>query len=491
MTKEFHRIEEQEKAIALMSSTPHNAALNGSGTGQGKTVMALRTAQNRGAKRMLVIAPPNTFENWASTAEAIGAGQLMFCGNAKLGSVSAAEAKENMQKAQAGENGWFFVGREMFNKQNWNKIELTERDGSPKIDPKTGKQKTSSRRKDVWHSVSPYDVAIFDEIQICSNRANKIAQSWDRLKADFKMAQSADWFGSSLENQWTVAKQLWPEWMNLNQAEWIDEYMNTEYDHFAYTKKKVTSEKWPGFFASTLPCYVALPAAVEKPEPERRYVDLTAPQRKLYAQIEDSMVAEVEGNYLVIELPMHLRMRLLELSLGMFGTDQVEVDGEVKTTIRFDEGAPSSKLDEAKAIMRDYPGEHFIFLTHSQKFAEKAAKDLGGLPYTGKQSDKQKEENKQAFLDGKVKVLVGTSAMAEGLDGLQTVCRNAIILSRPDVSYKTEQFLGRIARRGQARQVNAWEIVARDTLDVGVLSEKIKKALMLNQAKSIQMKESA
>lgn len=489
--KEFHRIEEQEKAIQIMTNTTSGAALNGSGTGQGKTVMALRTALNRGAKRLLVIAPPNTFENWAETADAIGGSKLRFCGNAKLGDVTAAEAKANMQAAQDGEDGWFFVGREMFNKQNWVRRPLHDRQGNPKIDPKTGKQKAAVKRADVWDSKRAYDVAIFDEVQMCSNKANKTAESWKNLKAGFKLAQSADWFGSKLENQWTITSQLWPEWLDLNHAQWIDEYMITEYDHFAFNKKKVTAEKWPGFFASTLPCYIALPPAVEKPEPERRYVDLTPPQRKLYDQIEESMIAEIEGNYLIVELPMHLRLRLLELSLGMFGIEKIEVDNEIKTTIRFDEGAPSSKLDEVKGIMRDYPGEHFIFLTHSQKFAEKAAKDLGGLPYTGKQTDKQKEENKQAFLRGDVKVLVGTSAMAEGLDGLQTVCRNAIILSRPDVSYKTEQFIGRIARRGQERQVNVWEIVARNTLDVGVLSEKIKKALILNQAKAIQVKESA
>jgi hypothetical protein len=305
------------------------------------------------------------------------------------------------------------------------------------------------------------------------------------------MAQSADWFGSKLENQWTIAKQLWPDWMTMNQTEFIDEYLTTEYDHFAFNKKRVVGEQWPGFFASTLPCYVALPPAIEKPEPERRYVDLTAPQRKLYDQIEESMVAEIEGDYLVVELPMHLRLRLLELSLGMFGIDKQEVDGEIKTTIRFDEGAPSSKLDEVKSIMRDYPGEHFIMLTHSQKFAEKAAKDLGGLPYTGKQTESQKEANKQAFMRGDVKVLVGTVAMCESLDGLQKVCRNSIIISRPDISYKTEQFIGRIARRGQERPVNVWEIVARHTLDVGVLSDKIQKALILNQAKAIQVKDVA
>ena len=491
MEKVFHRDEQQEQAIAVMSGTDSGAALNGSGTGQGKTVMALRTALNRGAKRLLIIAPPNTFENWASTSEAIGGPKIVFCGNAKLGNTSAKEAKANMELAQAGEDGWFFVGREMFNKQNWTRVPQTYKDGTPKIHSKTGKQIVRVRRADAWDKNRKYDMAIFDEVQICSNKSNNTADSWNHLQADFKLAQSADWFGSKLENQWTIAKQLWPDWMKINQAEFIDEYLTTEYDHFAWNKKKVVGEQWPGFFASTLPCYVALPPAVEKPEPERRYVDLTAPQRKLYNEIEDLMVAEIEGDYLVIELPMHLRMRLLELSLGMFGIEKQEVknaDGELelKTTIRFDEGAPSSKLDEVKSIMRDYPNEHFIILTHSQKFAEKAAKDLGGLPYTGKQSESQKEANKQAFMRGDVNVLVGTSAMAEGLDGLQEVCRNCVIMSRPDVIYKTEQFIGRIARRGQTRQVNVWEIVARNTLDVGVLSEKLEKALKLNRAKAIQ-----
>ena len=132
--------------------------------------------------------------------------------------------------------------------------------------------------------------------------------------------------------------------------------------------------------------------------------------------------------------------------------------------------------------------EHWIILTHSRKWAEKAAIDLGGKAYTGNQSIAQKEQLKDDFLAGKVKVLVGTEAMSEGLDGLQHVCRNAIVASRPP-SFKTNQFLGRIARRGQKRPVNAWEIIREDSIDVGIVAKKIALVLQNNKAKSVDKRE--
>ena len=493
--KVFERDEEQEAAIRTMVTTSAPGCVNGSQTGRGKTVMAVRVAHERGSKRTLIIAPPNTYDNWAPTVEAVAGQKLRFCGNSKLGDVTAAEAKANMADAQAGEDGWFFVGREMFLAQCRKKVLCFNRKKEPIVDPRTGEQKVRTDFDYKWGKVKPFGVAAYDEVQMISSTTAKSNQAFKYLQADFKMLQSADWFGSDLSNMYNIANLAFPGWLDMTKLEFIENYLTTEYDHFAWKNIKVTGEEWPGFFASSMPCYVALPPAVEKPEPERRYVDLSPAQRKLYDKLENDMVAEIEGDYLVIDLPMHLSMRLHELALGMFkpvyGTRINKETGEVEstTTIEFEEGAESSKLDEVKSIMRDYPGEHFIILTHSQKFAEKAAKDLGGLPYTGKQSISEKAENKRAFLAGETKILVGTDAMAEGLDGLQDACHHGIIVSRPLRSYATSQWIGRIARRGQKHGVQIHEIVARNTRDTGRLSAMIEKALANNRAKAIQKKE--
>ena len=487
--KEFESDPLQEAAIIHMSETDSGAALNGSGTGAGKTMIAVQAAINRGVKRALIIAPPNTFENWEATLKSLSGDTLHLCANAKAAGFTAKVAQENMARAQAGQEGWFFVGREMFNRQSWKK--KLRRNGDPYL---TAKGKAVMVKTDVWDKRAPYDLAVFDEVQMCSNRDSRTRQSWAGLDASFKIAQSADWFGSDLTNMHTVSEDLWPGFTGQNRTEWIDEYMLTEFDPFSFNKKRVTGEQWPGFFASTLPCYVAIPSPVDKPVPERRYVDLSPKQAKLYQELNEKMAAEIDGNLLVVEMDMHLTMRLRELTLGLFhpvDTVRKNKDGEMEpyTTVDFRPGDESSTIDEIKAIMRDYPGEAMLVLTHSQKFAEKAAIDLGGLPYTGKQSLAEKKEAERAFKAGEVKVLVGTDSITEGLDGLQEVCRLSVIASRLWVGYKNDQFLGRTARRGQKREVVAYEIVRRNTLDVGVISRILQKTLDNNAAKAMQKKE--
>ena len=456
------------------------AFLSGSGTGAGKTLTAIRGGLERKARRVLIIAQPKVFENFDETLRAFAGFGLRPCGNSAFADFSAAESKANMHAAATGEDGWFFVSREMFSRQCW----VT----------KTVKGKKVKSRVDFWSKKRPFDYVVYDECQMVSNKTSASHKSLAHLRRDFLVIQSADWFGSFIENQWSISKLAWPDWVDMNHATWIDEYCTTEYDHFSYTKKKVTGEIWPGYWASSLPNYVALPSPIGKPEITQHYIDLSRAEKRLYDELNDKLAAEIDGDVLVIDMTMHLKMRLRELTLGMFHVDYVErktPDGfvEMKQTIDYREGDPSTTIDAIKQIQRDYPGEPIIVLSHSAKWARKAAKDLGGVPYTGSESSAFREDAKQRFLRGEVKVLVGTEAMAEGLDGLQEVCRIAVIASRSVRSYMIDQFLGRIARRGQEREPLAFEIVRRHTVDVGVVAKSIERVLMNNAAKALARKD--
>src|SRR5215210_7460714 len=54
------------------------------------------------------------------------------------------------------------------------------------------------------------------------------------------------------------------------------------------------------------------------------------------------------------------------------------------------------------------------------------------------------------FLAGTVDVLVGSSPVGTGLDGLQTVCDRLIMVSLPWTGAEYEQIIGRIRRQGSA-----------------------------------------
>ena len=487
----FDHDPDQDRLVELFSSTDSGAGLSGSGVGSGKTLVAVRTVAERKPERLLIIAQPNIYRGWRDTVKAVTGRDLKFCGTQAKSGTSAKQAQQNMADAQAGIPGWYYVGREMFNLKNWRKRYPKRKDGSPIM--VKGKPKVERVRLDIWKH---WDMAIYDECQMLADPDSLSHKSFAHLDADFKFAQSADWFGSKLENMWSITNLLWPKFLaGQKQRAFVEEWLDTKYDHFAKWNLEVTGETWPGFYSSTLPAYAALPPAVEPPEPEKRYISLSRKERELYEALNEYMAAELDGDLLVTEMHTTLYLRLRELCLGEFRIDyNTVIDKETgepveKQTIRFEPGDRSSTIDEIRSIMAEHgKDEHWIILTHSRKWAEKAAIDLGGKAYTGNQSIAQKEKLKDAFIAGDLKILVGTEAMSEGLDGLQHVCRNAIVASRPP-SYKTNQFLGRIARRGQKCAVNAWEIVREDTIDVGVVEKKIALVLQNHKAKSVDKRE--
>jgi SNF2 family DNA or RNA helicase len=87
-------------------------------------------------------------------------------------------------------------------------------------------------------------------------------------------------------------------------------------------------------------------------------------------------------------------------------------------------------------------------------------KDLNPVMYTGKETDKQKEQAKQSFLSGDSKVLILSLRSGAGMDGLQHVC-STVVIGELDWSPKVhEQFIGRVDRDGQTKPIMAIYLVS-------------------------------
>lgn len=469
----------------------------GWGTGQGKSLLGTEVARLRGAKRVLIVAPSATFDGWYNTVMWQTGQKLRRCANNSMKfdhtpdpadrehtvsvTLSAAECKANLEAVKRGDEGWFFVTREMFTIQAWTKVE------TGKVDPRTGKKKMASRRLKTWEA-HPFDILISDEHQRFATSGNKGQQAYEHAKAKFKLVMSADFFGSQLDNMWRVCRDTYTkEHVPMTFADWQVSYMKTEFDPFTYNKKKTVSELWPGYWMSTMPLYSVLPPSVSGVEPERWFVDLTAPERKAYLKLEEDMVAEVPDGLLVAEIPLTLRIRLRELSLGL--VSPVVDPNTGKWTIEYRPGAPSAKLNAIKELLKDHAPHKFLIFSHSSKWVRWAANELResgvtAAARTGKETTRQRDQDKSDFLRGDLRVLIAhPGTLAEGADGLQRVCSRVILASREDQSLLNTQGIDRIARQGQEEAVQAWDIVARDTYDLGVLHAGRARHLMLKQAK--------
>jgi len=123
-------------------------------------------------------------------------------------------------------------------------------------------------------------------------------------------------------------------------------------------------------------------------------------------------------------------------------------------------------------------------LTDSRKFADVVVARLEGqgVAWHGNVSQGEREDRKKAFIDGDIRYIVAvTSAIAEGVDGLQHATRNILWLSRSDNRLLNEQAMARVMRQGQTRQVRSVEVIAVDTYDSGVLSSHVEKAIEMNK----------
>lgn len=68
--------------------------------------------------------------------------------------------------------------------------------------------------------------------------------------------------------------------------------------------------------------------------------------------------------------------------------------------------------------------------------------------YTGDETTDERNTNKEKFINGEVDVIIGTSPISTGVDGLQEVSNKIIVFSYPWTATKWQQLLGRIYRRG-------------------------------------------
>lgn len=439
--------EEQEKAIDKIVSERTHAALNGSTMGSGKTLKAVEVCRRLSAQTILLIAPLGTRLGWKVTFDRQKVSlPFRWINSTKEGKQALADWEWQLP-------GIYFVGVEYFVRLGWE----------------------DKKRTKVW--TKKPDVVLFDEAHRAQNRNSKTYKTLMQVDGGFKLSMSGTPTGNSFEGAWAVAKWLWPERVNNSFHNWADAWCKFEYDHFAPRGRKIVGEFEPGAFFNSLPCYVRIESELNvELDEDVVYVELSPRQRKAYKDLEDSMITWVEGNPLVVEFPITLRARLRQASLGMFSVDD---EGEVS----FADDCQSSKIDAMFDVLKnDFEDEPALILTDSRKFANVVVSRLGNAEvWHGEVSQANREVAKQKFMAGEVKYLVAvTSAIAEGVDGLQHATRNILWLSRSDNRILNEQAMARVYRQGQQRQVRSREIVAVDTYDLGVLSSHLVKAIEMN-----------
>lgn len=443
--------DEQAEAVARMVNEPTRAALNASQYGTGKTVVTVEVGQQVAPDGIkLIVCPLMTKLSWEHTIKQQYPGATVRHINSKV------RGKYALELMLDGDPGWYIIGREYF--------------ATPRVSDRIAK-------------FSPkIDYLAYDECQKWSNRQSAGYRNMLRMKPGYKMALSATPAGNRFSGLFAITQWLWPKFEGHRSFwTWAAQWCELEEDHFAGTVVKgEKGEK--GSFVRSLPCYVRLTKDFGDPIEDEIRVELSAKERKIYDQIEKTMIAWLEDNPLVIKFPMTKRLRLRQASLGEIAYDP-EAD-----LVYFPENMKSTKYDALLDLIKEHPDEPMLVLTHSAKYAQTVAYRMiedghKALHWTGEVPEDVRHRMLESFQEGELDYIVATpDSIGEGVDGLQHRARIMVWLSRSDNGMLNQQAFRRLYRRGQNKTVVSIDIVAENTYDEGQLSNLIEQAINMNRS---------
>ena len=403
-------------------------------TGSGKTLIGVEGLRELDKPVNLIIGPLHTYTSWARTLKNQTGYELRHINRKnKLG-------KETEADILNGVPGHYFVGRELFQRIEWNPRKI--------------------------------DVVVFDEIHAISNRKSKTYKASKKMKpVPYKLGLSATPAGNKFEGMYSISKFLFPEEIDNSFWRWVTEWCSTEYDPFAHLR--VTGELNPGAFVKSLPAYTFMPSP-HQGEVVIKYIDveLTPTQRKMYKALEEESIAWFEDNPTFVDLPATLYMRLMQsvLAVPKITTwEEVNENGEVvqRSTAEFPQDTKSTKIDVFLDLLKDIPeDEALVCFSHSKIFAELLLFRLQKAGHEARIFDKNNTKELVEGLGTDYRILIGTQqSMGEGLDGLQHKSHIDVFFTLSDNMMLNTQAFGRVDRQGQGRAVIRYVIRALNTVE--------------------------
>lgn len=280
---------------------------------------------------------------------------------------------------------------------------------------------------------------------------------------------------------------LWPilHWLNPQEwptrTRWIDRMVDVMLNAFGgMMVLGVKAQMQNEFYATINPRMRRMLKEVVLPwlppiTYERRDVEMSAKQKKAYAQMRDSMIAELEGDYLLAPSPLTQTTRLLQFA-SAYATLETDENGETHATL----SDPSAKID---ALMDDIQNGDFgddsvavmavsrqlIYLLHERLEKAKIAHGL----ITGWQSDDERQKSIDDFQSGRTKFVLFT-AQAGGVGVTLTQARVLVRLQRPWSLVDDKQVRDRVHRIGSEIHDN---ILVVDYVTEGTVEERVIQVL--------------
>ena len=139
-----------------------------------------------------------------------------------------------------------------------------------------------------------------------------------------------------------------------------------------------------------------------------------------------------------------------EKFIDINGEDIVDDIVNARTFIDIESILVEKKID---SIIDELTQGTIVYCQYKKEIMNKVIKKLNEhnikfLKYTGDESDEERGINKDKFIKKEVDILLATSPISTGVDGLQEVSNKIVVISYPWTGAEWDQLIGRINRQG-------------------------------------------
>lgn len=190
--------------------------------------------------------------------------------------------------------------------------------------------------------------------------------------------------------------------------------------------------------------------------------EMTPKQWRLYKEIEDEFMTEIEGEMIFTPLAITRLLRLQQVACGYLPS------GDEDECVMIEKDNP--RLKALNEITQDLPHQAIIW-ARFLKDIDLICEMLGdkATRWDGSIGEDQREDNKRAFKDGKVQFMVATpDSMGEG--HTLNEAKTTIYYSNSFKMKERHQSEDRNHRAGQNDRVRYIDIVADNTKDIDIIN---------------------
>lgn len=413
--------------------------------GSGKTIQIIRALVHLERKKVLIVCPNSMKFTWK---EEIATWAPAY----SVSVIDGTAAKR--RKAIEAEADIYII--------NWESLRLHSR-----LAP-YGSLALSDKEKELKElNEIPWDAVVADEGHRAKDPKSKQTRALWAVSdgVEVRFAATGTPIESNPAELWSVMRFVSPE--NFpGKTKYVDRYCTQTFNHFGGMEitglRADTAEEFHRVIDPLMlrrPKDVILPQLPEKHEAVR-YIPFSGRQEKAYKQMQKDMIAELkDGNVAYALNPLQQFIRL-----SQFASASAEVDdqGEVRLSM------PSNKVDAFMELLQEAGSEQVVAFAESRQLVELVGLQLekNGIPFgyiTGKVTPDQRTAAVRDFQEGRLRVMLCTSAGAEGIT-LHSA-RILVFLQRFWSSIKNQQASDRIHRIGQERGVEVITFATRNTVD--------------------------